>query len=163
MKKILIMRHAKTETQEIFGSDFVRNLTSNGIIQAQIQAKFISILPFRPDLILLSPSNRTQQTLAEMIPIVDWPDTHVAAKDKLYHASVSQLLKIISEVDNSLDNLMIIGHNFGLLELVQHFSKDYIAKYKTGSLALFHFNDTSWQTLSAESAELIYLKAPMDE
>lgn len=163
MKKLLIMRHAKTEAQDIFGSDFVRNLTSNGAVQAQIQARFISILPFVPELILVSPSNRTQQTLAEMTPILDWPNTEIKTKDKLYHASRTQLLKILSEVDDSIDRVMLIGHNFGLLELVQHFSTSFIPKYKTGSLALFHFNDQSWNTISSETAELIYLKAPMDE
>jgi len=163
MKKLLIMRHAKTEAQAVYGSDFARNLTSKGLRQTQIQSQFISPKPFTPELILVSPSNRTQQTLNEFLRGVDWPKTQVETKKKLYHASKTELLKIISEVDEKVDNLMLIGHNFGVLELVQFFLNEFIPKYKTASLALFHFSDSEWNSLTSEQAKLIYLKAPLDE
>lgn len=157
------MRHSKTEAQEIFGSDFVRNLTANGHNQTEIQAKFMALLPFHPDLVLVSPANRTQQTLQGLLPHLSWDKTHFETKDKLYHASLSQLLDIISNTKDEIEELMIIGHNFGLLELVQQFTGQYIPKFKTGSLALYHFNVDSWSQLQIENAELKFIKAPLDD
>jgi phosphohistidine phosphatase len=163
MKKLLIMRHAKTEIQEIFRSDFVRDLTHNGIVQAQSQGKFLSVLPFEPQLILVSPSTRTQQTLEESLPMTQWDNPEIKTQDDLYHASLATLIDTVSEVSDEVDELMIIGHNFGVLELVQHLSGEYIEKFRTGAMALFHADIESWKGFVPEVSERIYLKEPLDE
>lgn len=163
MKKLLIMRHAKTEVQEIFRSDFVRNLTHNGREQAQIQGKFLSVLPFDPALILVSPATRTQQTLEELLPITEWKNYEIITKDKLYHASLSTLLEIIGNVEDEVEQLMLVGHNFGVLELVQHLSQEFVEKFKIGSLALMHLNINHWSEMNPANSERIYLKEPLDE
>ncbi len=163
MKRLLIMRHAKTESPEIFRSDFVRNLTINGQDHAYAQGKFLSILPFQPQLILVSPSNRTIQTLDNLLPASLWEDVEVKVQDNLYHANINTLLKTINEMDDSIDDLMIVGHNFGVLELVQHYSSGFINQFKPGTLTLFHFETNHWKETEPEIASNIYLKSPSDE
>lgn len=163
MKKLLLMRHAKTESAEIFRSDFVRNLTPNGVSQAVNQGKFLSLLPFEPQIILVSPANRTIQTLEAILPETQWEEAEVQVKDNLYHCNVSNLLKIINTMDDEIGNLMLIGHNFGMLELVQHFSTDYVEKFSTGSIAMFEFGVSRWAEIEPENANQIYLKSPLDD
>jgi len=163
MKKLLIMRHAKTESAEIFRSDFVRNLTPNGVSQALKQGKFLSLLSFEPQKILVSPSNRTIQTLENLLPETQWENSIVEVKDNLYHCNVSNLLKIINTADDEISNFMLIGHNFGMLELVQHFSNEYIEKFSTGSMAMFEFDVANWSEVEPENANQIYLKTPLDD
>jgi len=157
------MRHAKTESAEIFRSDFVRNLTPNGNSQATKQGKFLSLLPFEPQQILVSPSNRTIQTLEGLLPETQWENASVHVQDNLYHCNVSNLLKIINTTDNEINNLMLIGHNFGMLDLVQHFSKEYIEKFSTGSMAMFEFDVHNWAEIEPENANQIYIKSPLDD
>ncbi len=163
MKKILIMRHAKTEVQEIFRSDFVRNLTISGMDEAHRQGQFLSLLPFKPNLILVSPSNRTMQTLENLLPSSLWENFEIKIQDNLYHAGLAKILEIIAQVDNGVDELMLIGHNFGVMDLVAHLSNQILEKFKPSSLSLFELNIESWQNLSSENASLKYLKGPNDE
>lgn len=163
MKELLIMRHSKTESQGFHGKDFSRNLTEKGIAQSESQGQFLASQPFVPQKIIVSPSNRTQQTLAYLLPKTEWSNTEVQSIDKLYHASLSILLKTISETNEEIQRLMIIGHNFGVLDLVQYFSNEYLNKYKTGSISLFQFQVESWSLLEANVATKMYLKAPVNE
>ncbi len=163
MKELLIMRHAKTESSEFFRSDFARNLTTNGVAQSQLQGKYLSLLPFEPDKVLVSSSNRTRQTLTELLPYTEWKDVDIETIDKLYHSSLQDLLEVIEEVGEEVDRLMIVSHNFGVLELVQHLSSDFIPKFKTGTLALFKLNTDNWQDINRQLAERVYIKEPLDE
>jgi len=70
----------------------------------------------RQDIVYTSPSTRTRQTLELMAAEIRFPDIQVV--DDLYHADVDTLLSIVSSVPRSSPQVMLVGHNPGLEDLL---------------------------------------------
>ena len=72
-------------------------------------------LGLTPDVVLVSPSRRTQETLAALEP---WDDTPLVEQvETLYLASAAQLLAVLRDVNETVRSVMLIGHNPGMHEL----------------------------------------------
>ena len=114
MKKIHLLRHAKTNTESFSGKDIDRRLSKKGIKQTKdfLKAKGNSITNA---LVLCSFAARTKETLSLI-------ETQKKALNKcyleeLYLASCQEIEDIIRK-QNTYSDLFIIGHNFGLSDLV---------------------------------------------
>ncbi len=57
------MRHAKSEWKDHIGRDFDRTITPEGILETEFVSNEFTKNELSFDLIYLSPSNRTKQTL----------------------------------------------------------------------------------------------------
>jgi len=69
-----------------------------------------------PDIILVSTARRTSQTYE--LAAEAWPDIPVVFSNKIYEASASTLLLLVEEVAANYGSVMIIGHNPGLVVLL---------------------------------------------
>ena len=75
-------------------------------------------LGLTPDVVLVSPSRRTPETLAALEP---WDDTPLVEQlETLYLATAPQLLAILRGVNETVRSVMLIGHNPGMHELAVH-------------------------------------------
>lgn len=144
-----LMRHAKTEVHSTTGRDYDRKLALKGHAQCtQLQEIFKTTFTNRSK-ICCSSAQRTRET-AQLI----FNDEHpVLYFDELYLCSASTILQVIREQE-SVEELLVIGHNFGLSELASYFlGKDVFMK--TGGLISIDFPGLSIQEISNSSGELI--------
>ncbi|HTN18096.1 MAG TPA: histidine phosphatase family protein [Chitinophagaceae bacterium] len=150
MKKILIvMRHAKTETQQTGQKDYDRNLLDRGRNDAALVAARLLSAGFKPDLILTSSANRTEQTTAMVKKVAQWEHIDTTSLQKLYHADATTIEDTISSVDDSIATLMIVGHNPGISEFAYHCApKSIISEMPTSAIAVFSIEADSWQGFS---------------
>jgi phosphohistidine phosphatase len=147
MKKLLIMRHAKTRQAELGEMDFNRDLLEKGIKQSISQARRILDLDFTPELILVSPSKRTTQTIQLICKENNWDKKLIKYNQSLYMASIESLINMVAELDNDINQVMIVGHNLGIGQLVQYLSNSRLSHFKTGTFALFSSNTENWEEL----------------
>ena len=92
------------------------------------------------DLVLCSPSERTQSTLDLALSSLD-PIPTTTLKESIYHASASSLSRLIEEQDDEINNLLIIGHNPGLHILTETLTNESIVKFITCAFAkITNFN-----------------------
>lgn len=105
MKTLYLLRHA--DTVHSF-PDFTRELTSKGMRQAVMLSEYMSAHNIFPDTVLSSDAIRTRQTLAHI------NTAHTSFLNILYNASAETILKIISDLDDNLNSVMIVGHNPGI-------------------------------------------------
>ena len=94
-------------------TDFDRPLSKRGISNAILLSEYIQKHSISFDLVLSSPSERTQSTLDLVLSYFD-PIPITTLKECIYHASASSLTQLINRQDNEINNLLIIGHNPGL-------------------------------------------------
>lgn len=118
MRQLLLLRHAKTERVEPGERDRDRKLTKRGRHDAPIIGAYMAKHAFVPDLALVSPASRTQETWALMIPCFTKPPP-MLTDDRIYNASVGQLFAVLTEA-RSEKSLLMIGHNPGFHELAVH-------------------------------------------
>lgn len=118
MRRLIIMRHAKTERWFEGINDAARALTDRGKEDSVLIAGKLRELGWVPDHALISTARRAIETWARMKPVL--PDVSSEKLDDLYLADVSTLLDVI-ETKFQGDTVLLIGHNPGLHELALHF------------------------------------------
>ena len=97
MKRLTLLRHAKSETDSPTGSDFDRSLNLRGRADARRMGQEIRNLELRFDLVLASPARRVAETVAGVGGLSPQFD------GRIYNASTGQLLEIVQSVDDALE------------------------------------------------------------
>jgi phosphohistidine phosphatase len=119
MRRLMLLRHAKTETDAPSGKDHDRRLDDRGRSDAADVGAWMARHRHVPDLVLVSSAVRARQTwdvVRDAMKAV--PQPLVADLPELYGAGPSQLLHIIHAIDaEDPRRLLVIGHNPGLHEL----------------------------------------------
>lgn len=114
MKRLILMRHAKTEPWYQGGDDESRALLPRGKHDAGLVAAELKARGWVPDLVLISSARRTRETWLSMKDY--FPGTERQVFEDLYLAGTSTLESMIKE-HASTRALMLIGHNPGMHDL----------------------------------------------
>jgi phosphohistidine phosphatase len=120
MRRLMLLRHAKTETNAPSGRDQDRRLDERGHKDAAEIGGWIGHHPPFPDSVLVSPAVRAHQTwdIAWEAMKALAPKPHVELVPDLYGAEPAQLLQTIRLASVSdPKRLMLVGHNPGMHEL----------------------------------------------
>jgi len=110
---LYLLRHAKSSWDDPRLADFDRPLAPRGRKAAARMAAYMAQAGVRPDMILCSTSRRTRQTCEALHLSVD-----VRFEDQLYGASASELLYHLHVLPDDVDQVLLVGHNPGLQDLV---------------------------------------------
>ncbi len=155
MKTVTLFRHAKSgEKDNPQIEDFDRPLSGRGLKASPKMGAAMRDRHLRPDLVLCSPSVRTRQTLSLASPEAWDKPPKTRFDKKLYEASAQTLLKVLKELPESVNHVMIVGHNPGLQELAVALAplgsearqklKD---KLPTAAVVTYEFEDEFWKEL----------------
>lgn len=168
MKRLYLLRHAKAVRDGT--ADMERPLSGRGRKDAFLVGAWLSRKSRSPDAVLCSPSFRTMETwkgLGEHLRTA--PEPRVLTS--LYNASPSRLLARIRSVPDTVETLLVIGHNPGLqnlaIQLAGPDSKKGVVKkigkrFPTGALAAFGMDAASWRDLGKSTARLVRVVRPKD-
>ena len=115
--KLHLLRHAKTNQSSPTSLDYDRELLPRGYEQIAELKLFLAQHPIQPKHILCSSAMRTRQTLAEIQDF--WPSASIHFIDELYLASKQEILSEICALQTS-DEMLVVGHNEGLSDLVMN-------------------------------------------
>jgi len=159
MKNLFLLRHAKSSWSDPRAGDFHRPLSKRGISNAHLLSKFISNHQIIFDLILSSPSERTQGTLD--LVIADNTNIKTEFHESIYHAEVSTLIRLLRAQDDSDKNILVLGHNPGLQLLTEHLTQTDIEKFPTSSFVKLS-NFDSWKDFDANILNLEFFVTPKD-
>jgi phosphohistidine phosphatase len=163
MKRLYLLRHAKSSWDDPTLADHDRPLAARGRRAAKVMGEHLRREGIAPELVLCSSSERTRQTLTLIAPgLGESADAQV--KPELYAASAADLLEALHEVPAEVESVMVIGHNPAIQDLALSLAGDgpevarVRSKFPTAALATLEFR-ASWRELARASAELVsYVK-----
>lgn len=166
MKRILLLRHAKSDWKDYTLADFDRPLSPRGRKAAPSIAAWMRRHDLLPDRVLCSAARRTTETWERMAPVLE--KVPVVHRRALYHASTDAILKQLVEQDDETNTVLVVGHNPGIAEFAYRYSvfgdENMIArirrKYPTGALAVISFQISSWADLPGASGTLEHFVRP---
>jgi phosphohistidine phosphatase len=115
MHQLLLMRHAKSLWDDPTMTDHARPLNARGRQAAAAMGAAIRDLGLVPDVVLVSSSRRTLQTLEALTPWAEMP--LIEPMDALYLATAPAILQILGGVAETVRSALLIGHNPGLHDL----------------------------------------------
>src|SRR5262245_36183244 len=112
MKRLLLLRHAKSSWDEPSLPDRDRPLTPRGHKAADRMAEHLRSSAPAVDLVLCSTALRTTQTLEHVVRA--FGDAELVVEDALYGASDDELLERLRSVPEDVGGVALIGHNPGI-------------------------------------------------
>lgn len=127
------MRHAKSDWSANL-ADFDRPLNKRGIKDAKKMGAWLKKRKFQPEAIVSSPAQRTRQTIGIVCEQLGKDSADIVWDERIYEASLNDLLKVVSEHGKNTGCLLLVGHNPGLDHLVNYLLKDPPPRNITGKL-----------------------------
>ncbi len=160
MKTLFVLRHAKSSWDNADLPDFARPLNERGLKAAPLMGKFIYKNQLQPKLILSSPAERAKQT-AILIKENAQIGGEIRYDERIYEASPSRLLEVISEQSDKIQLVMLVGHNPGLEGLLKILT-DEIQPMPTAALAVIDLKISKWSGISSSTGNLRMLIRPKE-
>jgi phosphohistidine phosphatase len=169
MKTLTLLRHAKSGWDDKVARDVDRPLNGKGMRAAATVGRHWRSLGLHFDHVVASPARRVQETIAhlesgygaQLAPVED---------RRIYLASAVTLLDVIHDLPESAADVLLVGHNPGLEDLVlllvpggeaDDLRDTVEEKFPTASTAEMTF-DGSWAQVAANGATLTRFIRPRD-
>ncbi|MEV0599042.1 histidine phosphatase family protein [Streptomyces sp. NPDC050315] len=166
-RRIVLLRHAKAEWSD--GDDHERPLADRGRRDAPAAGLWLAGAGINPDLTLCSTAVRTRETWKLCAPkLPQRPKT--VYEDRLYEASLGELIALVNETSDDVNDLLLVGHNPGMHALADALSGEadgeLLARmnrsgFPTASLAVVTFNG-SWKSVEHGVGRLVAYWSPRD-
>lgn len=157
MKKLYIMRHAQKDESDLTIDDYDIPLTKKGQEDALKISKELA-KDSNIDLIVSSPAKRTKMTSEILAKELNYTK-NIMYNEVIYMSFLNELIETISYTFDTVNSMVVIGHNPSLTALAVTFV-DFKEKMQMGSLVYIEFDCDSWTEISKDNAKLIYYKSP---
>jgi phosphohistidine phosphatase len=162
MKRLVIVRHAKTE-QGGYDHDYKRELTDKGRNDAHLIAGDLKKRDIIPGYIISSPAVRALTTARIYAEELDFPKDKIIQKKGLYFDDTTQdFIELIREVPNDLNTLFVFGHNPFMYILSNNMSSNFEGDMPTCSTVILDFDIDSWEKIEAKQGALFLQLVPKD-
>ena len=166
MKRLGLLRHAKSDWDDAAVRDFDRGLNGRGRRGAAAIGAHIGGLGIRWERVIASPAERVRRTLEAsglaLSPLYD---------DRVYLADEATLMGLLAGVEGDPASVLLVGHNPGLQELLFHLvdpaTEDGLfaeaaEKFPTAAFAVLELAIDDWRDLAPGCARLVHFARPRD-
>lgn len=160
MRTLYLLRHAKSSWKDASLPDFERPLASRGRKGCELVGRYIQANSLEFDLIICSTSVRTRETI-ELIRQQSKLQAEVRYDERLYEATPDRLLEVISQIENDRKNVMLIGHNPGMQELLQLLT-GVIDEFPTACFAKVNMKVSKWTESAEKRSTLEWIVRPKE-
>ncbi|HJL42261.1 MAG TPA: histidine phosphatase family protein [Myxococcales bacterium LLY-WYZ-16_1] len=113
MKRLILMRHAKSSWASEADSDHARPLNDRGLRQAPRVGALLAERGWVPDRVLCSDALRTRQTWDCLRPALAGGAPHVSFEPTLYLAGWAELKPLLAGSSHTAETVLALGHNPG--------------------------------------------------
>ncbi len=159
MKRLILMRHAKSDWSNESQPDHERPINKRGRRSARAMGDWLRRENISPDHVLCSDALRTQQTLAQLA----LEDVPVTFSRELYLAEPDVMIAALREAED--DCILMIGHNPGCPMLAEMLvsaapeDNDFY-RFPTCTTLVVDFDIGSWREMRMGSGETIHFIVP---
>ena len=125
MKRLLVLRHAKSSWADTSLDDWQRPLNDRGRRDAPRVGAWLRDRSLVPDLIVTSDAVRARETAAAVATAAGYA-REIVVEPSLYHATPADAIAVLNSIGNqTARTVLIVGHNPGLEDLVSRLSAEH--------------------------------------
>lgn len=159
-KELLLIRHAKSDWDNIKLRDFDRPLNSRGEKNAPEMAARLKKKNLIPSQIISSPALRAITTAEYFAEELGIKRTDIIKEAEIYEAFTSTLLEVINNLDDISSFTALFGHNPSITSIANNLCNANLLNIPTCGVVLIRFPFDSWNMVSAGTGELIFFDYP---
>jgi phosphohistidine phosphatase len=164
MKKLYLIRHAKSSWDDPGQADFDRPLNKRGEKDAPRMAKRLKEKRVTPDVMITSPARRAADTCLHFARILEFDQKKIKATQSLYHADEEQILEVIRQLKDFKGDheevVLLFGHNPGLTEFANALLNETIDNIPTCGIVACTVHADQWKKLNFGDATLDFFDFP---
>ena len=116
MKTVILVRHAKSDWNDPFLSDFDRPLNERGKRDAPVMAHRLLDKKIKVDCFISSPARRARRTARTFAEVYKVDKEDIQFHDELYGAGEEVFYDVISKAKNKWNTIALFSHNPGLTD-----------------------------------------------
>lgn len=159
MRRLLVVRHAKSDWSTKTRGDHDRPLNARGEFASRQVGAFLTRAERVPDLVLSSTAVRALVTAELAHEAGGWSCPLTATRD-LYEVNAGVALRLIQQLDSSPETLMVVGHEPCCSELVGLLVGGGEHQMPTAATALIELAVEEWSQIDAGRGVLRWLVTP---
>lgn len=166
MKLLGLMRHAKSDWDDLSLRDFDRGLNKRGRKGAALMGQHIAQHGAPWAKVVASPAERVKRTLE-----ASGLDIPVIFQDNAYMADATTLLGLLAQHGGDAPAVLLAAHNPGLQELALELVpaarenalfEQVMAKFPTAAFAVFELDIDDWADITPGCGQLTHFARPRD-
>jgi phosphohistidine phosphatase len=161
MKRLILVRHAKSSWAQPGLADHKRPLANRGIRDAA--RTFSRLLEHGPklELVVTSDAARALETTRRLSKSLGLAGHQIAEEPRLYHASATGIVAVVRALPDTFTTVACVGHNPGLTDAANTLIDDFeIDNLPTCAIIGMEFQVDTWAEMPEHGAQLIYLDYP---
>lgn len=163
MKTLFLLRHAKAENAAPGLTDLNRALNKRGKKEALAIGTFIKKQNLKFDSVLCSPAVRARETTELVLQLAELA-ANVSYDQRIYEAGPLRLLEVISEIEEDMSAVLLVGHNPGIEELLKALTGR-VEQMATGTLAKIDLTANTWSQVMEDKVSpchLVWIVTPKE-
>ncbi|UPT66939.1 MAG: histidine phosphatase family protein [Sphingobacteriales bacterium JAD_PAG50586_3] len=160
MKTLYLVRHAKSSWENPEHTDFERPLNDRGIKAAPKMAQYLINKGIKPQHFVSSPAARAITTARLFAQKFDFPLNNIQQIDKIYNSDKTELMEVISGLDDKYDSIMLFGHDTSITVTTEELSNQRFLHFPTGAAAGIKLNISKWADVHDGCGELQFFYFP---
>ncbi|MEI6062815.1 MAG: histidine phosphatase family protein [Bacteroidota bacterium] len=144
MKTVYIVRHGKAVPAHANVADADRLLTDTGVARTLRVAEYIAESKPIIDHIIASPAERAHTTALIIADKLGIPAIKVVTDEKIFTGDDSDYLDLVRGLDDSINSVMIVGHNPVITIMANHFANPKLESLPTTGVVSVHLDTEKW-------------------
>jgi phosphohistidine phosphatase len=165
MKRLILIRHAKSDWDAPFTGDHNRRLNARGHAAAKAVGAWLADQGYLPDHVQCSTATRCIETWEEIKQAaqLDLSPDYIKG---IYHASSDVMLKILNRAEG--DTLLMLGHNPGTADFAERLidgappDHEKFFQYPTAAVTVLDFDVDDWAYVNFGEGRLVDFVVPRD-
>lgn len=114
-----------------------------------------------PSLIISSSAVRARRTAKIVAAALEYPTESLQIERDLYLATAEKILELVRSQEDNVSDLLVVGHNPGLTELVNRLLPELdLDNLATSGVVAMDFDTTKWSEIDEMYAEFVFYDYP---
>jgi phosphohistidine phosphatase len=163
MKKLIIIRHAKSDWGTEGLKDIDRPLNDRGYSDAYMLSEWFFSHQDVPKYFISSDATRALNTALIFARNLNYPSQDLQIEPGIYEAPADKIKAIISTINNHHLSAVLFGHNPGFTNLVNDLTDDlFFENIPTCGIIALEFNVDTWEKVVQTKGKISFHKFPKE-
>ncbi len=160
MKKILLVRHAKSSWADATQNDFDRPLNERGKADAPVMAQRLLSRKIVVDLFVSSPAKRAKKTCELFATAFRKNQEEIILKSELYLAPPEVFAQVISGLNDGIETVAIFAHNPGITAFANTLTSTTVDDMPTCSIYALQADTDKWKNFLRAKKSFLFFDYP---
>jgi phosphohistidine phosphatase len=160
MKRLYIVRHARSSWSFRELADIDRPLNNSGIRDAHNMAQLLADKKISVEQIITSPALRAISTAFIFARKLDYSFQRILFNSSVYESTGDEIKKVIENFNENVESIMIFGHDPSLSNFVSSVTNEVVEKIPTTGIVIIEFKIDEWQKIKKAKGKLVGMLRP---